>query len=60
MPRPELPVWRPSQTSKVGFTGVASENVKSAVVREHGADEGLRRRQVIGPCRGQPEGGEEE
>lgn len=32
-----------------GFTGVASENVKSAVVGEHGADEGLRRRQVIGP-----------
>lgn len=33
MPRTELLVWRPSQTSKGGFTDAASENVKSAVVR---------------------------
>lgn len=49
----ELLVWRLSETSKGGggFTDVVGENVKSAVVREHGVVDKVQQRQVIGPGR---------
>lgn len=51
MPRLELLVWRLSETSKGGFTNLVSENVKSAAVREHGTEDKVQWRQVIGPWR---------
>lgn len=49
MPRLELLVWGLSETSKGGFTNLASENVKSAAVREHSTEDKVQWRQVIGP-----------